>query len=323
MDSPAGEHRRHDPSSRWFRLWLYQAERFPLYQHGPVVAAFSYSALCFSRLLRTGEGEAFSMPGPIAGSVAFVVCLGVFFQLRVADEFKDLKEDTQHRPYRPVPRGLVSLAELRALAYAVALLQLVLVGFYAPPLLVLLGFVWVYLLLMTHEFFVGSWLRGRPVAYTTSHMMIMPLIDLFATGCDWAVADERPPLVGLGLFLSASYASGLIIEIGRKIRAPADEEHGVETYSAMWSAGGACLVWLALIACGGTIAVIAASEIGFTRPMLAVAVVMAASAVLTARGFLRAKSPGSGRRVEAVAGIWVIVTYLSLGIVPGVLRAWG
>ena len=33
-------------------------------------------------------------------------------QLRLADEFKDFEEDSRYRPYRPVPRGLVSLRDL-------------------------------------------------------------------------------------------------------------------------------------------------------------------------------------------------------------------
>ena len=35
-----------------------------------------------------------------------------FLQLRIADEFKDFAEDSRFRPYRPVPRGLVTLTEL-------------------------------------------------------------------------------------------------------------------------------------------------------------------------------------------------------------------
>ena len=44
--------------------------------------------------------------------VAFVTCFLFFLQLRIADEFKDFEEDTRYRPYRPVPRGLVTLREL-------------------------------------------------------------------------------------------------------------------------------------------------------------------------------------------------------------------
>jgi len=34
---------------------------------------------------------------------------------------------------------------------------------------------------MSKEFFVADWLRRRPVLYMLSHMVIMPLVDLYAT----------------------------------------------------------------------------------------------------------------------------------------------
>ena len=78
----------------------------------------------------------------------------------------------------------------------------------------------------------------------TSHMLILPLVDLYATACDWWVAGLRQPPPGLYWFLVVSYLNGLVIEIGRKTRAPADEEHGVETYSALWGTNGAVRAWL-------------------------------------------------------------------------------
>ena len=103
------------------RWWIYQRERFPLAAHGPLIAAFSASAVSFSALLRGGED------GPRVASfvVAFVVSLGSFLQLRIADEFKDAEEDARYRPYRPVPRGLVKLSELAAIGVVIGAVQLV------------------------------------------------------------------------------------------------------------------------------------------------------------------------------------------------------
>ena len=88
--------------NRWI---VYQRERFPVAGHGPLVAAFSASAVCFSSLVR-GRVAA---PSAIALLVAFLTSLLFFLQLRIADEFKDFEEDSRYRPYRPVPRGLVTL----------------------------------------------------------------------------------------------------------------------------------------------------------------------------------------------------------------------
>src|SRR5688572_5095071 len=111
------------------RWWVYQRERFPLLAHGPLIAAFSASAVSYSALLR---GE--TRPAAVSYVVAFLVSLGSFVQLRIADEFKDADEDARHRPYRPVPRGLVKLRELGAIGAVIAGGQLALASFIGWPL---------------------------------------------------------------------------------------------------------------------------------------------------------------------------------------------
>lgn len=308
----------------WWRRWLrYQAERFPLHQHGPLIAVFSYSAVCFSRLLRTEPGEAFTLPGLFPGMVSFAVCLGFFFQLRVADEFKDYEEDLANRPYRPVQRGLVTRRELLGVGLAVAFLQGLLAALLSPLLLVLLAMSWAYFVLMSREFFVRSWLQNRPLAYMASHMLIMPLIDLFATGCDWLVAGERPNVAGLALFLGSSYFSGVIIEIGRKLRSPEDEESGVNTYSAIWGMPQSTRAWLIAVVIGGALAVAASTQIGFALPVALVAAVLVLIAFQVRSVFLKDPRAGLGKRFELISGIWVLATYLTLGIVPAVIRGIG
>src|SRR5262245_40155502 len=102
------------------RFWLYQAERFPILGHGLLIAAFSFSALSFSVLLR---GQV-TWPRLDTVLVAFASAFLFFFQLRLADEFKDFEEDARYRPYRPVPRGLVTLRELAGLGFLSLLVQL-------------------------------------------------------------------------------------------------------------------------------------------------------------------------------------------------------
>src|SRR5207244_2784241 len=104
-----------------------------------------------------------------------------FLQLRIADEFKDFEEDARYRPYRPVPRGLVTLRELGRLGAAAALIQLFLALVLDPSLVLLLAVAWIYLALMSKEFFVGEWLKQHPIPYLISHMVIIPLVDFYAT----------------------------------------------------------------------------------------------------------------------------------------------
>src|SRR5262249_2483608 len=187
---------------------------------------FSASAVCFSSLVRGHIAR----PRLASLLVAFVTCLLFFLQLRIADEFKDFEDDSRFRPYRAVPRGLVKLRELAWVGVAAGLIQLAPALALKPALVWLLAIAWTYLALMTREFFVRDWLKSHAVVYMTSHMVIMPIVDLYATACDWMVAGFRTPPPGLIWFLIVSYLNGLVIEIGRKVRVPADEEHGVETY---------------------------------------------------------------------------------------------
>ena len=55
--------------------------------------------------------------------------------------------------------------------------------------------------------------------------MIMPLVDFYATACDWWTVSHRPP-PGLLWFVIVSYFNGVVIEVGRKIRPAEDEEEG-------------------------------------------------------------------------------------------------
>jgi 4-hydroxybenzoate polyprenyltransferase len=308
VDDPAG----------WRRWIVYQRERFPLAAHAPLVAAFSASAVCFSTLLRGAPQP----PGMAALGVAFATSLLFFLQLRIADEFKDLEDDARFRPYRPVPRGLVTLRELAAIGMAAALVQLGLALWLEPSIAWLLIAAWIYLALMTREFYVPRWLNAHPVIYMTSHMLILPLVDLYATACDWWSAGLRRPPDGLYWFLAVSYLNGIVVEVGRKTRVPADEETGVETYSALWGLSGAIRVWLVAVVFTALAAWVAASRIGFAMPMLALLGVLVSACAVAAVRLLQHPSPGGGRTLEAASGIWTVMMYLGLGVLPLAWRMW-
>src|SRR5690606_18319053 len=122
----------------------YQKERFPLAAHGPLIAAFSACAVSFSSLLRGAPAPEWQM-----FVTAFGVCLLMFLQLRIADEFKDAEEDARWRPYRAVPRGLVKLSELRVLFIIAAIIQTLLVVALEARLMWVLAIAWSYLALMS------------------------------------------------------------------------------------------------------------------------------------------------------------------------------
>lgn len=297
------------------RWWIYQRERFPLLAHAPLIAAFSSAAVCLSALLR---GE----PRPRVASLvcAFVTALCFFFQLRVADEFKDAEDDARHRPYRPVPRGLVTLRELGTLGVAAAVVQLAVALWLDVRMVPLLLLVWAYMALMSKEFFVREWLRARPVTVLWSHMLIMPLIDLYATACDWIPASA-PIAPGLRWFLVASFFNGLVVEIGRKIRAPEAEENGVETYTVLWGRHRAVIVWLAVMAIALASALLAARAVGSGAVAGSVLSAIWIGSAIAGAMFVVKPTRARAKLIEPLAGAWTLAMYIAVGIVPVLVRA--
>lgn len=296
------------------RWWIYQRERFPLVAHAPLIAAFSSAAVCLSALLR---GEA--RPRATSLIVAFITALCFFFQLRVADEFKDADDDARHRPYRPVPRGLVTLRELGVLGVAAAVVQLAAALWLDVRIVPLLLVVWAYMALMSKEFFVRDWLRARPVTVLWSHMLIMPLIDLYATACDWVPASA-PIAAGLRWFLVASFFNGLVVEVGRKIRAPEAEEAGVETYTVLWGRGRAVTVWLVVMAVALASALLAARAVGGGAVVALVLGAIWAGSATAGAAFVARPTRARAKLIEPLAGVWTLAMYVSVGIVPVLVR---
>lgn len=295
-----------------FSKWMtYQKERFPLIRYSLLVSAFSASGLSLSFLL-TGMREPLTLP---MFMVAFTVTLMLFFQLRVADEHKDFEYDAKHHPQRPVPRGLVSLMELRGLAVVAGCLQVLAALLLNAKLLLPLVLAWTYMWLMTKEFFVGEWLRKHPVIYMLTHMCILFFTDLFITSCHFMVWNIEPP-IALLYFLGTSFFLGTVIELGRKIRSPMDETTGTDTYSRLWGKETAVKAWLASMCVSGALAVATATQIH--SGMLALGTLSAVLFVcwLGARRFLAVSTPITAKRLDTLSGTWTLMTYLMIGLVP-------
>ncbi len=293
------------------RWWIYQRERFPIFSHGALIAAFSFCMVSYSSLVR---GYA-RIPDSKALIVAFVTAFIFFLQLRIADEFKDFDDDLRYRPYRPVPRGLLSLRELGIVGIAGGAVQLLLALWLSPALLPFLLGIWVYLGLMSREFFVSTWLKAHPITYMWTHMLIIPLIDLYGTACDWRVAGAVAPN-GLIFLLCVSFFNGFAVEIGRKIRAPEDEETGVETYSFLWGRRRAVFAWYGALLATAISAFLAASKIGFALPEGVLFISLLLIAALIAGCFLHRTVAGRGKWIELFSGVWTLLVYLSLGALP-------
>jgi hypothetical protein len=297
------------------RLWAYQRERFPVAAYVPLIGISALSAAAWSGGARGRPGLP---PWPVL-VVGMATALGFFFLLRVADEHKDAHVDRQFRPELPVPRGLVSLAELRVAGAVVAVAAFAANALVAPRLLLALVPAVAWAALMAREFFVAEWLRARPAAYLLSHMVVMPFLFAYLTGLDWLAAGADPPSA-LPLFLGLAFLNGILVEVGRKMRAPADERPGVETYTQTWGIRAATALWLGALALAGVLAWLASRPSVAANAVAIALAVMIVAAAFPALAFLRQPTTARAKQIEAASGLWTLASYLVLGFAPLLLR---
>lgn len=293
------------------RLYIYQKERFPLLGHGLLVAAFSFSAISYSRICRGAEGFV-----PLKTFIAGVfTTVTLFFLVRVFDEFKDKEEDALYRKYLPVPRGLISLKELKILGIITVILQVIINLIFFPKMLFIYLLIIGYLCLMGKEFFIPVWLKKHQFWYVTSHMFIIPLIDIYASGLDWLLNDAKAP-VGLIFFFAVSYMNGIVLEIGRKIKPPAQEEDGVNSYTKMLGVNNAPALWIGVLFITFCLAVFAADYAGYGKTGLWVLSLFFIMCTIPAILFFNKKNIKTAKSIELGSALWTIAMYLSLGAVP-------
>lgn len=295
------------------RFWVYLKERFPPLSHGILVATFSFSAISYSRICRGAEGF-ISLPN-------FLVCafttITLFFLVRVFDEFKDAKEDAEHRSHLPIPRGLISLKEIGIVGAVVFAAQLIVNLIFIQDLLLIYAIVMLYLLLMGKEFFIGRWLKKHPFFYITSHMFIIPLIDIYASGFDWELANVAAP-IGLIFFFIVSYMNGIVLEIGRKIKSPENEEHN--TYSTSLGMKKASLLYIMVLIIALASNLLASHYAGFGMTGYLIVGSLFFLCLLAPIFFLQKFTKGRAKLVELSSALWTIGSYLTLGGVPMLLK---
>jgi 4-hydroxybenzoate polyprenyltransferase len=295
------------------RFFIYQKERFPVLGHGLLISAFSFSAISYSRICRGAEGfvdwQRFF--------VAIFTTVTLFFLVRVLDEFKDKEDDALYRKHLPVPRGLVTLKELAALGAVAFAFQLLVNFVFFPKMLLIYFIVIVYLCLMGKEFFAETWLKKNQFWYVVSHMMIIPLIDVYASGMDWLM-DGAPAPKGLLFFFAVSFMNGVVLEIGRKIRIPEKEEFN--TYSTKWGAAKATQCWMLVLVVTFLLAGAASWFAGYGLAGFSVLFVLLIFCLIPAFLFLKKQTEKGSKLIEYASAVWTVGMYLSLGGVPMIIE---
>ncbi|MFA7338684.1 MAG: hypothetical protein WC028_18000 [Candidatus Obscuribacterales bacterium] len=289
------------------RLYLYTKERFPLAQYGVITALFAFCGLSLSSSLRTGQAHFSLAQFAVAALTTFIL----FYQLRVADEFKDHTDDCRYAPERPVPRGLVSLRELGSSAVLLALLQLALTSL-KPGLWPFLFAIWIYFALMSKEFFIASWLRQHPVYYMLSHMFILVFSDLFITAVDF-VGSSKGPVLLLLFFLTGSFFNGMVIEFGRKIKAPECEREGMESYSRALGLQPAVIALTASVIAAQASLSLALPH--YSNLATLVFAVFDCFAFAIFHQFMTKPNLANQKKLDAMSGLLVALSYLTISLI--------
>ena len=164
----------------------------------------------------------------------FLVALLQFLMVRIIDEFKDYEEDCKYRPYRPVPRGLITLKELKFLFIICIILQTSITLIVSPDAIFLLFTVWLFFSIMSKSFFMKKILDEHILLEVTFDELLMPVLIAYLSVFPFGSISSFIVSKYFYLFLTMSYVISWIVEVARKIRCKDDEENGVKTYTAVF-----------------------------------------------------------------------------------------
>jgi 4-hydroxybenzoate polyprenyltransferase len=207
------------------RLAAWSKERFPL--ANILTAALGYAVI--ANLARTTIVE--ETPLTWKDGLGIAAYVGQLLLLRILDEFKDYESDKIAHPQRVLQRGIILLSELRPLAIISALTGLAwsfcvdqTLGPTVLAWLLMMGFTY----LMTHEFFMGKYLRKNLFLYGLSHSFISVFITFWLfTGARKLMAFDYTVLITMIISLSVAMS----YEITRKTFGPKEEHPHQDSYS--------------------------------------------------------------------------------------------
>lgn len=226
------------------KWYIYQKERFPVIIYGLYIFCITFAVFCFCNYLAEDFND------KIVNNITIGVCkiqyiklipmfLTAFLQflmIRIVDEFKDYEEDLKYRPYRPVPRGLIKLKELKILFIICIIFQFLITLFFNPEGIKYLIILWIFFFIFIKDFFIKNFLN--------KHMLINVFLDEILI---IALANYLASYIFLNdlrilILFFILYIISWIVEVARKIRSKEDEEEGVKTYTAVFGVQGAIAI---------------------------------------------------------------------------------
>ena len=259
----------------------------------------------------------------------FIIIFMFFFQLRITDEFKDYEEDLKYRPYRPVQRGIISLKALGKIGIATIIIQIILAHVINSKLIYFMLLVWIYMFLMTKEFFIKNWLTERILIYALSHVVIMIFITfVILKGTGYILEShfletlylsleryEKNIFIGLIPLFALNYLNGIVLEIGRKTRKADEEEHGVQTYSKLWGRKKAVFILCILYAIEYILVLLGLSNM-YKEFFMTGTLILTITLVISIYFMIKfLKKDLTGKIPENISGIWILISSMNMGLI--------
>ena len=327
---------------------IYLNERFPLGKNSLFVLIFTLSGYIYAGLLYNSKiiksilsKEVNRVPllwnkeinkVPIIWYKLFplfIIIFMFFFQLRITDEFKDYEEDLKYRPYRPVQRGIISLKALGKIGIATIIIQIILAHVINSKLIYFMLLVWIYMFLMTKEFFIKNWLTERILIYALSHVVIMIFITLvIVKGTGYILEShfletlylsleryEKNIFIGLIPLFALNYLNGIVLEIGRKTRKANEEEYGVQTYSKLWGRKKAVFILCILYAIEYILVLLGLSNM-YKEFFMTGTLILTITLVISIYFMIKfLKKDLTGKIPENISGIWILISSMNMGLI--------
>ena len=172
----------------FYKKWYtYQKERFPVLTYGLYCFCLVFGTFCFSNYVSKENIKMLIFnvdPGQYVINFyllipMFIVGLLQFLMVRIIDEFKDYEEDCKYRSYRPVPRGLVTLKELKILFIICAILQIIITILINPRNLIFLAIVWGFFYIMSKVFFIKKFLSKHILFEVFLDEFLLPITVIY------------------------------------------------------------------------------------------------------------------------------------------------
>jgi 4-hydroxybenzoate polyprenyltransferase len=274
--------------------WLtYLKERFPFSTYVLLVGGFTFSGLYLAggALKENLSALSFSFWG-----------LMIFFALlRLMDELKDYDKDVIAHPERPLPRGVLKVAQVNLAIKFTAIFMLlgggiaVLLGASVSGLLYV--FITLYLWLMFKEFFVGSELASYPALYGFSHQIIIVPLCLFTV----ATVNPSMAISSFSFFYGFSIlGSFFTYEVCRKLDPRA--HHILKTYLYIYGPKKIIL----FILCTSLVAMVADFYLGLAVGLWPLQILILASSLLLLKKPEKYKITETFAVLGLVAHLWAI-----------------